>query len=114
MSIKRITAIIPLEIIDAMETHLRACGVPGVTVETVHGYGKHPNFFRRDLMKNNVRLVLYTENDEVERIVEAITACTRECGVRAGILAVEHIERLVELSDNPDAHKPSTIGDRHA
>ncbi len=116
MSIKRITAIVPLEIVTPLEAHLRECGVPGVTVEQVKGYGKHPNYFRRDLMKNNVRVVLYTEDDQVDRIVDAITACARECGARAGILAVESIERLVALSSGSDVNRPSkpTEGEEHA
>ena len=39
MSIKRVTAIVPIEILAELETHLRQCGVPGVTVERVQGYG---------------------------------------------------------------------------
>ena len=57
MSIKRITAILPLEIITPMEAHLRVCGVPGVTVERAKGYGKHPNYFRRDFSSREPRTI---------------------------------------------------------
>lgn len=102
MSIKRITAIVPIDILKSLEAHLRDCGVPGVTVERVQGYGEHPNYFRRDLMKDNARLVLYTDEDRVERIVAAIAECAHECGTQSGILAVESIDRLVNLSDGAD------------
>jgi len=97
MSIKRITAILPIELMASIEEQLRSVGVPGVTVEKVHGYGEHPNYFRRDLMQNNVRLVLYTSDDRVDDILSAISECARDSGIRSGVIAVESIDRLVHL-----------------
>jgi len=108
MNIKRITTIIPVEILPSMEKHLRACDVPGVTVEWVQGYGEHPNFFRRDLMHDNARLVLYADQSKVDRIVSAIASCAKESGAQSGILAVEDIERLVNLSNGHDV-EPSAL-----
>ncbi|MGE0625759.1 MAG: P-II family nitrogen regulator [Pseudomonadales bacterium] len=102
MSIKRITAIMPVQMLDPLEEDLRRCGVPGVTVEHVRGYGVHPNFFRRDLMRQNVRLVLYSAEDRVETILEALTSCAKRHGVQSGIVAVESIERLVMLGQGAD------------
>lgn len=102
MSIRRITAIVPVNILETLEKHLRGCGVPGVTVEHVQGYGRHPNYYRRDLMKDNAKLVLYTDKAKVDTIIAAITCCERECGTRAGILAVDRVERLVSLADGVD------------
>ena len=107
MTIKRITAIVPLDILEPMERHLRACGVPGVTVEQVKGYGEHPNFFRRDLMYDNARLVLYADEDNVAGIVSAIARCAKESHAQAGLLAVESIDRLVNLSNGDDVTAPS-------
>ena len=107
MTIKRITAIVPLEILEPMENHLRACGVPGVTVEQVRGYGEHPNFFRRDLMHDNARLVLYADDERVPGIVSAIARCASESRAQAGILAVESIDRLVNLSNGDDVSASS-------
>lgn len=102
MSIKRITAIVPTDILKPLEKHLRECGIPGVTVEHVRGYGKHPNFFRRDLMHDNVRVMLYVPDDKVDEIVAAIGRCADECGAQSGILAVERIDRLVNLTNGDD------------
>lgn len=107
MSIKRITAIVPISIFKTMEKNLRACGVPGVTVERVRGYGKHPNFFRRDLMQDNARLVLYASDKKIDEIIAAITCCVRECGAQAGVLAVEQIDRLVSLSNGDEIQASS-------
>ena len=102
MSIKRITAIVPQDMLKTLEQSLRKCGVPGVTVEHVQGYGEHPNFFRQDLMQENVRLVLYCANDAVDGIVHSIASCARSCRIDGGILAVESIDRLVRLSDGQE------------
>lgn len=102
MSIKRITAIVPTDILKTLEKHLRECGAPGVTVERVQGYGKHPNFFRRDLMHDNVRVVLYAQDEKVDEIVAAIAGCAQECGAQSGILAVERIDRLVNLTNGTE------------
>lgn len=101
MNINRITAIVPIDTLETLEKNLRACGVPGVTVERVQGYGEHPNYFRRDLMKDNARVILYTETDRVDDIVAAIGRCARDCGY-SGILTVESIDRLVKLPDGND------------
>jgi len=97
MSIKRITAIMPTDMLEALEEGLRSCGVPGVTVEHVRGYGDHPNYFRRDLMQDNVRLVVYVPEHRVDGIIDVLADCARGCGTRAGIVAVESIDRLVSL-----------------
>lgn len=106
MTIKRITAIVPVQLLDPLEQQLRSCGVPGVTVEEVKGYGEHPNYFRRDLMQDNARVVMYAEPNRVDDIVAAITTCAVEAGTQAGILAVETIERLVHLPSGKDVSTP--------
>jgi nitrogen regulatory protein PII len=102
MSIKRITAIVPIDILNPLEKHLRKCGVPGVTVERVQGYGEHPNYFRRDLMQDNARVLLYVDEAQVDTIVAAIVNCARECGAMAGILAVASVDRLVNLTNGDE------------
>ncbi len=110
MSIKRITAIVPIEILTTLEKHLRRCGIPGITVEKVSGYGEHPNYFRKDLMQENSRLILYALQSNVDDIIEAIAACARECGIDGGIVAVEDIDRLVSLADGSDV-PPASLQD---
>jgi len=106
MTIKRITAIVPVQLLNPLEQHLRSCGVPGVTVEEVKGYGEHPNYFRRDLMQDNARVVMYAEPNRVDDIVAAVTTCAVEAGAQTGILAVESIERLVSLTTGADVPEP--------
>lgn len=106
MTIKRMTAIVPEQMLEPLEKHLRNCGVPGVTVEHVKGYGEHPNYFRQDLMQANVRVLLYAESDDVETIVGAVIRCATEVGTEAGILAVDSVDRLVHLPSGEDVLHP--------
>ncbi len=102
MTMKRVTAIMPVGMLSSLEERLRRCGVPGVTVEHVRGYGEHPNYFRRDLMQRNVRLILYVEQSRVDDILHALTGCAQETGTRAGIVTVESVDRLVSLEHGSD------------
>ncbi len=102
MSIKRITAIVPIAILEALERQLRAQGVPGKTVEMVRGYGEHPDYFHRDLMQENARVVLYASEVRVEEIVQSVVHCAQRVRAPTGILAVETIDRLVSLNDGKD------------
>lgn len=99
MNIKRITVIVPIEMLLNLEKHMREFGVPGITVESVRGYGEHPNYFRKDRMKNNAKLTLYTVEERVDEIIGAISACARELGLEHGIIAVDSVDRLVHLVD---------------
>lgn len=110
MNIKRMTAIVPIDIVETLEKSLRARGVPGTTVEYVQGYGEHPNFFRRDLMKDNARVIVYAEENRVDEIVDAIAHCAHQCAYSA-ILAVESIDRLVRLPSVGDV-MPSALSDQ--
>jgi nitrogen regulatory protein P-II 1 len=107
MSVKRITAIVPIEILQSLEKFMRDCGVPGITVETVHGYGEHPNYYRKDLMKENAKLILYTVDEKVDEVIETMSACARESGFEHGIIAIDSVDRLVHLSDGTDVSPAS-------
>lgn len=103
VSIKRITAIMPPELLPSLEKQLRKHGVDGVTVEHVQGYGEHPNYFRRDLMHDNVRLILYADEDKVEDYVQAIRTCASQSDTQHGVLTVETIDRMERLAKGSTA-----------
>ena len=109
MNIKRITAIVPIEALQQLEKYMRDRGVPGITVETVRGYGEHPNYFRKDLMKNNAKPIFYTVEERVDEIIESMAACARECGCEHGIVSVDSVDRLVHLGDG----KPVSLASLH-
>lgn len=97
MGIKRITAILPEEMIDCFERSLRKCGVPGMTIDKVRGFGEHANYFASDLMKSNIRVVVYASEERAAAVIDAVQTCALDEHTPSGILAVEAVERLIDL-----------------
>jgi nitrogen regulatory protein P-II 1 len=108
MEIKRITAIVPQELIDSCERCLRKCGVPGMTIEKVRGFGEHANYFSSDLLMSNVQVVVYVSEQKAATVVDALKSFARNEHTPAGILAIESIERLVNLNTGEDV-KPEQL-----
>jgi nitrogen regulatory protein PII len=97
MNIKRITAIVPADDLEAFERCLRAAGVPGMTIDNVRGFGEHANYFSSDLLRSNVRIEVYIGSERCDEVCMAICQFAREAHAPAGILAVESIDRLIDL-----------------
>ena len=97
MNVKRITIIVPVECFDKLETCLRGTGVHGLTVTQVRGFGEHANFYHRDLLVDNIRVDIYAAEDKVNGIVDTVVNFKSEEFTHTGVLAVESVERLVNL-----------------
>jgi nitrogen regulatory protein PII len=102
MTIKRITTIVPTDFLDKFEKCLRAAGVPGMTIDNVRGFGEHANYFSSDLLRSNVRIEVYIGNDRCDEVCEAICNFAQETHTSAGILAVESIDRLIDLNSGSE------------
>ena len=102
MSIKRITAIVPTELLPNLEKCLRATGVPGMTINDVRGFGEHVNYFSRDLLVSNARVEIYIGNARCQEVIDVIKSFAKETHATAGILTVESIDRLVNLNTGKD------------
>lgn len=102
MTIKRVTAIVPEELIDNFERCLRRCGVPGMTIDKVRGFGEHANYFSGDLLKSNIRVVVFVSEQRAAEVVEALKTFALEEHTPSGILAVESVERMVNLNSGAD------------
>lgn len=102
MEIKRITAIVPEELIDSFERCLRKCGVPGMTIDKVRGFGEHANYFSSDFLRSNIRVVVYVSEQRAAAVIDALKEFALEEHTPSGILAVESVERLVNLNSGED------------
>lgn len=98
MKIKRITTIIPVDFLDRLEKCLRTAGVPGMTLDNVKGFGEHANYFSSDLLRSNVRIDVYINAQRCDEVCELIVRFARESHATAGILAVEPVDRLIDLN----------------
>ncbi|MGA9573827.1 MAG: P-II family nitrogen regulator [Lysobacterales bacterium] len=102
MSIKRITTIVPIGHLADLEKCLRTAGVHGMTVDYVQGFGVHANFFRNDLLQENVQVQVFVGADRSEAIAGAIQRFARATHISAGILSIESIDRLIDLNTGED------------
>jgi len=99
---KRITSIVPVELLEKLEKCLRATGVPGMTVDEVRGFGEHANFFSRDLMRSNVRIEIYISESKLDSTIQAIVDFAQQEHTPAGILVIESVERMINLNDGTE------------
>lgn len=102
MKIKRVTTILPVDCLEEFERCLRAAGVPGMTIDNVKGFGEHANYFSKDLLKSNVRIEVYIGEDRCQEVCDAICTFANETHTSAGILAVDSIDRLIDLNTGRD------------
>lgn len=102
MNIKRITIIIPADYLKNFEQCLQSAGVPGMTIDNVKGFGEHANYFKRDLLLSNARIEVYLDENRSGEICEILRNFASESGVTAGILAIESVDRLINLNTGQD------------
>ena len=102
MDIKRITAIFPESLEDSFERCLRKCGVPGMTIDKVRGFGEQANYFSQDLLKSNIRAVIYIGQERADALVDALQDFAQEEHTTSGIIVVENVERLIKLHTGVD------------
>ena len=70
MDVVRLTAIVPLELVERIEERLCHEGVLGMSVEHMGGYDNR-NLFRRDRTRDNARLVIYASSARVDDIIRS-------------------------------------------
>lgn len=94
---KRLTIIVPVECFEELETCLCGTGIHGLTVTEVRGFGEHANFYQRDLLVRNIRVDIYAGVERADRITDAVINFKRDGYTHMGILAVEPVERFINL-----------------
>ena len=101
---KMITAVIKPFKLDAVREALAECGVPGLTVTEVKGFGRqkgHTELYRGAeyvvdfLPKVKVEVVVKTE--DLERCVDAIVNVARTGKIGDGKIFVTAVERVVRI-----------------
>jgi len=97
---KRILAVIRPEKQKMVEEALKDAGVPGVTISKVVGFGEESNLFRSDWHMAHVRLVVYANDDEVNRICKVIRDAAHTGASGDGFVAVMPVERFDRLRNH--------------
>lgn len=115
---KKVTAIIRMKQLEAVERELSASGVSGITVTSVKGFGEwRPQFYfgytkTINQLVGHVRLEVFVDADKAESLVETIVrnAFTGEPG--DGIIAVLPVDQFNHIrthgAQSPDAPDTSS------
>ena len=99
MKLKKITAIVRADQLEAVENRLKGPGIPGITVDHVKGYGEYANFFERDWMSRYARIEIVAETRHTRAIVDAITDSVHTGTPGDGVIYVTPVEQLYRIRD---------------
>lgn len=103
MDIKMIIAIFPNDKLEAVEEQLKHTGVERVNVSKVKGYGEYRNFFAPDWMVEEVRIEIFTRQDKVQAVTEAIMNAAHTGMAGDGVIAVVPVENLFLIRTRAEA-----------
>ena len=110
MKCEKLTAIIRRSRLSDVEDALVRCGVGGLTVTGVKGYGEYANFFSRDWKVDHVKLQVFATADQMDGFVRAIQEAAHTGLSGDGLIAVEPVSRVVRIrtggvAGNEDLHE---------
>ncbi len=103
MDIKLVIAIIRHDKLEPVEQKLKETGVERINVSKVKGYGEYHNFFARNWMVEEVRIDIFTRNDEVEKIAAAIMDAAHTGVPGDGVIAVVPVEKFFLIRTRAEA-----------
>lgn len=111
MEFQKLTAIIRRSRLEDVEDALVRCGVGGLTVTGVKGYGEYANFFSRDWKVDQVKLQVFATVDQMDEFVRAIREAAHTGLSGDGLIAVEPVNRVVRIRTgeppgDQDLHEP--------
>ncbi|MCL4214095.1 MAG: P-II family nitrogen regulator [Gemmatimonadales bacterium] len=103
MGLRKVTAIVRSVLLEAVEERLIAVGVRGITVARVKGFGEYADFYRSDWLTEHMRIEIFTTEDRVATVREAIMGAARTGRPGDGIVAVLPVEALYRIRDGENA-----------
>jgi len=105
MKYRKITAIVAVERLEAVERALQIQGVDGVSLSQVRGYGEYQDFYKPDMMTRHARIEIFCRADEVESLVRCLMDAAHTGCAGDGIVAVLPVEELycIRTKREPEA-----------
>jgi nitrogen regulatory protein P-II 1 len=103
MDFKLIIAVIRVDKLEEVEKKLREIGVERINISKVKGYGDYQDFFARNWMVEEVRVEVFTRQEEAEAISAAIMDAAHTGVPGDGVVAVMPIEKLFLVRTKSEA-----------
>lgn len=95
----KVTSIIHIDSLEAVEQALKKAKVAEVLVSYVKGYGDYKNFYSNEWISRQARVELFALHDEVERIVNVIMDAAHTGLDTDGIVAVLPVEAIYSIKE---------------
>lgn len=92
-------AIVRPGLLERVERRLRDCGVKGISVTAVKGYGECADFFRRDRLVPHARIEIFTERGHASGIAEEIMSAAHTGGQGDGIVAILPVGQIFRIRE---------------
>ncbi len=97
MNYRKVTAIIRCDVLEKVESVLRALEVHGISVTKVKGYGEYANFYSSDWMVSHARIEIFTDETQADSIAQAIMKSAHIGVEGGGIIAILPVEKLYRI-----------------
>src|SRR5437879_4405617 len=94
---KKVTAIIRTDVLDEIETRLHRLGVRGISVTRVEGYGEYTKFWTPNSIASHMQIDIFSNEDEVQPIVDAILGTARSGEAGDGIVSVLPVDQFYRV-----------------
>ena len=94
---KKVTAIIRTDVLDEIETRLHRLGVRGISVTRVEGYGEYTKFWTPNSIASHMQIDIFSTEDEVQPIVDAILNTARAGEAGDGIVSVLPVDQFYRV-----------------
>lgn len=96
-ALRKLTAIVRVSALDAVQRRLHELHVPGLSVTRVKGYGEYANFFTPDWTVQHARIEIFLPRERSDEVARAIADVARTGEPGDGIVVVLPVERLYHI-----------------
>ena len=94
---KKIESIIKPERLEALRNELLKCGVGGMTISDVRGFGRQTTRPESYLILPKLKIEVYCTDEQVEEIIGTIVRVSRRNEIGDGKIAVLPVEDMVRI-----------------
>ncbi len=105
MTYRKVTAIIDVGSLEAVERAVQQVGTFEVAVTRVKGYGHYKNFYNAQWLSEQARVEVFVEQEQASAVVDAICSAAYVGPESHGIVAVLPVEEIYRIRDHK-SHLP--------
>lgn len=99
MTYRKVTAIIDVGSLEAVERALQHVGTFEVAVTRVKGYGQYKNFYDAQWLSERARVEVFAQQEHAAAVVEAICSAAYVGPESHGLVAVLPVEVIHRIKD---------------